>query len=141
MLGPILFLIYINDLDSNPVGSILKFGDDTKLFGKANNDYDRQTIQCDIDSILEWSDKWQMPFNSSKCVVMHLGKGNQEFTYFMGNQQLDTVDEQRDLGIVIMKNLKPSRQCHKAYARASKSLGLIYQTISYKKSGYLVETL
>ena len=61
VLGPILFLIYINDLDSNPVGSILKFADDTKLFGKANNDYDRQTIQRDLDSLLEWFDKWQMP--------------------------------------------------------------------------------
>jgi len=70
-------------------------------------------------------------FNSSKCVVMHLGKGNHEFTYFVGNQQLDTVDEERDLDIVITNNLKPSRQCHTAYARASKSLGLIYRTISY----------
>ena len=87
------------------------------MFGKANNDYDRQTIQRDLDSLLEWSDKWQMPFKSSKCVVMHLGKGNQEFTYYMGNQQLDTVDEERDLGVVITNNLKPSRQCHTAYAR------------------------
>ena len=92
VLGPILFLICINDLDSNLVFSILKFADDTKMFGKANNDYDRQTVQRDLDSLLEWSDKWQMPFNSSKCVVMHLGKGNQEFTYYMGNQQLDIVE-------------------------------------------------
>ena len=40
---------------------------------------------------------------------MHLGKGNHEFTYFMENQQLDTVDEERDLGVVITNNLKPSR--------------------------------
>jgi len=53
--------MYINDLDSNLVGSILKFADDTKLCGKANNDYDRQTIQRDLDSLPEWSDKCRCP--------------------------------------------------------------------------------
>ena len=139
VLGPILFLIYINDIDSNLVSSILKFADDTKLYGKANNDHDRQVIQRDLDSLLEWSDKWQMPFNSSKCIVMHLGKGNREFSYFMGNQQLDTVDEERDLGVVITSNLKSSRQCHTAYAKASRSLGLIYRTISYKNQDVLLK--
>jgi len=109
------------------------------LFGKANNNHDRQTIQHDLDSLLEWPDKWQMPINSAKCVVTHLGKGNQEFTYFMGKQQLDIVDEERDLGVVITNNVKPSRQCHTAYARASKSLGLLYQTFSYKSPDILLK--
>jgi len=52
VLAPIVFLIYINDLDSNPVSSNLKSVEDIKLFGKANNDYDRQTIQRDLDSLL-----------------------------------------------------------------------------------------
>ena len=97
VLGPILFLIYINDIDSNLVSSILKFADDTKLYGKVNNDYDRRAIQRDLDSLLKWPVKWQMPFNSSKCVVMHLGKGNHDLSYFMGNQQLDTVDKEREI--------------------------------------------
>ena len=70
---------------------------------------------------------------------MHLGKGNQESIYYMGNQQLDTVDEERYLGVVITNNLKPSRQWHTAYARASKSLGLIYRTISYKSPDILLK--
>ena len=73
VLGPVLFLIFINDLDAALVNSILKFADDTKLFGKVNNDSDRESIQQDHHRLLNWSDKWQMPFNTAKCMVMHIG--------------------------------------------------------------------
>jgi len=59
VLGPVLFLIFINDLDSHLVTSLLKFADDSKLFGKVNNDSDRDVIQQDLHSLVEWSDKWQ----------------------------------------------------------------------------------
>jgi len=48
VLGPVLFLIYINDLDSNLISHILKFADDTKLSGKVNSEVDRAVIQSDI---------------------------------------------------------------------------------------------
>jgi len=57
VLGPILFLIYINDLDSHIVSSILKFADDTKLSRTVNNDSDRAVLQSDLHKLLEWSDK------------------------------------------------------------------------------------
>ena len=53
VLGPILFLIYINDLDDC---NVLKFADDTKLFRKVNTDGDKQHLQNDLDR----SEKWQM---------------------------------------------------------------------------------
>ena len=56
LLGPILFLIFINDLDTALVNSILKFADDTKLFVKVNNDSDRESIQQDLHGLLDWSD-------------------------------------------------------------------------------------
>ena len=59
VLGPVLFLIFINDLDSHLVTSLLKFADDSKLFSKVNNDSDRDVIQQDLHSLVEWSDKWQ----------------------------------------------------------------------------------
>jgi len=64
VLGPILFLIFINDLDSTLTSSILKFADDTKLFGRVNTDRDREVLQRDLYHLLEWSKKWQMPFNT-----------------------------------------------------------------------------
>jgi len=65
VLGPILFLIYINDLDESLFGDILKFADDTKIFSEVEKDADRQRLQDDINSLEIWSCKWQMEFNAT----------------------------------------------------------------------------
>ena len=57
VLGPILFLIFINDLDSKLISSIIKFADDTKLFDIVNTDVDREIIQHDLSQLVDWSDK------------------------------------------------------------------------------------
>jgi len=106
VLGPFLFFIFMNDLDSHLVTSLLKFADDSKLFGKVNNDSDRDVIQQDLHSLVEWSNKWQMAFNTEKCKVMHLGKHNKKFDYYMNNQKLDVVNEEKDLGVLITDDLK-----------------------------------
>ena len=67
VLGPILFLIYINDLDDSITSNVLKFADDTKLFRKVNTDGDKQHLQNDLDRLVKWSEKWQMLFNFGKC--------------------------------------------------------------------------
>ena len=66
VLGPILFLIYINDLDDSITSNVLKFADDTKLFRKVNTDGDKQHLQNDLDRLVKWSEKWQMLFNFGK---------------------------------------------------------------------------
>ena len=63
VLGPILFLIYINDLDDSITSNLLKFADDTKLFRKVNTDGDKQHLKNDLDRLVKWSEKWQMLFN------------------------------------------------------------------------------
>jgi len=80
-----------------------------------------------------------MPFNSSKCVVLHLGGCNRKFSYHMGSTQLELVSEERDLGVMICSNLKPVRQCQHAYAKASKALGLIVRTLLYKNLDILLK--
>ena len=64
VLGPVLFLIFINDFDCKIVNSILKFADDTKLFGPVNGKDDRDSLQSDLHRLMDWSNKWQMPFNT-----------------------------------------------------------------------------
>ena len=77
VLGPLLFLIYINDLDDS---NILKFADDTKVFRKVNTDGDKQHLRYDLDRLLNWSEKWQM-FNFAKCKCLHTGHGNLDVNY------------------------------------------------------------
>ena len=57
VLGPILFLVYINDLEEEVTGRILKFADDTKLFRKTKEIGDKRTLQDDIDKLVRWSEK------------------------------------------------------------------------------------
>ena len=71
MLGPLLFLIYINDLDFVIDNWILKFADDTKIFTQINDDNDWHSLQDDLSKLTTWSEKWHMLFNTSKCKVMH----------------------------------------------------------------------
>ena len=132
VLGPILFLVYINDLDSSLVSSVQKFADDTKLFGVVDDETHRIMLQQDLHRLCHWSEMWQMPFNASKCTVLHLGCHNNVFDYFMNNHKLDAVNEEKDLGILITSNLKSASQCQQAYAKARKALGIIARTISHK---------
>ena len=63
VLGPILFLIYINNLDDDITGKALKFADDRKVFSKIQSDADRQRSQDDLNKLTQWSEKWQMLSN------------------------------------------------------------------------------
>ena len=84
VLGPILFLVYVNDLEEGITGKILKFADDTKLFTKTKEIGDKQKLQDDIDKLVKWSEKWQMLFNFWKCKCLHAGPGNTGMNYEMG---------------------------------------------------------
>ena len=66
VLGPLLFLIYINDLDIGIVSKMSKFADDTKLGHRARNLDDIMELQEDINKLVEWANKWQMNFNAGK---------------------------------------------------------------------------
>ena len=139
VLGPVLFLIYINDLDNGVQNWILKFADDTKLFGRVRNSEDGRRLQQDLDKLIQWSEDWQMLFNAGKCKVMHFGRGTIEQDYYMQSHKLDRVTEERDLGIIISDNLKVSVQCGKAYAKANRLLGVLYRTIAHKTTDIMVK--
>ena len=81
VLGPILFLVYIDDLEEGVTGNILKFADDTKLFRKTKEIGDKQKLQDDIDKLVRWSEKWQMLFNFGKCKCLHTGPENTGIYY------------------------------------------------------------
>jgi len=101
VLGPILFLIYINDLDSGIKNWILKFADDTRIFGAIKNTDDQCMMQKDLNTLLQWTKEWQMLFNVEKCKVMHLGRNNMQYDYTLDNTLLDTVSVEKDLGTVL----------------------------------------
>ena len=76
VLGPLLFLIFINDLDEDINSNILKFADDTKIFKEIRSSIDCNQLQADLDKLVLWTRKWQMEFNVDKCKVMHVGNSD-----------------------------------------------------------------
>jgi ribonuclease P/MRP protein subunit RPP40 len=135
VLGPLLFVIFINDMDDTVehLTSILrKFADDTKLGKKVRTDKERQELQAALDKLCHWADRWGMEFNVSKCKVMHMGHANQKHDYYMNGQQLEKSEEERDIGVMITSNLKPSAQCAKAPRTAQGVLGQITRAFHYR---------
>ena len=133
ILGPLLFIIFINGIDEGIMSDILKFADDTKIFGKAGTKESVNKLRADLQALLNWSEKWQMKFNTEKCKVMHIGVNNLKEEYFMGCKKLEEIMEERDLGVIVSSNFKVSKQCIKAARKGNQILGLINRTITCKK--------
>ena len=74
VLGPLLFVLYINDLPDSIISNCKLFADDTKLFRRITSDSDNSIIQDNLIRLCEWTNKWIMEFNNYKYVVMHIGK-------------------------------------------------------------------
>ena len=102
VLGPVLFLIFINDIDLEIVNwiPVLKFTDDTKIFSKICNKTSSNTLQDDLTKLVQWSLDSQMEFNIQKCKVMHIGYSNPGYKYLMDNRYLQEISDEKDLGII-----------------------------------------
>ena len=84
VLGPTLFLIFINDLDvaAEVTGAVVeKFADDTKCFMVTETEEDKTRFQAMLSKLDAWSSNWQMMFNMDKCHVIHAGDKNPKFDY------------------------------------------------------------
>ncbi len=136
VLWPTLFTVYIDDLEVKVMAEnldviIVKFADDTKG-AKVIREEDRQKLQQALDILCEWADKWGMSFNVAKCKIMHVGRNNPGYAYFMNGTQVATTDEERDIGVVISKSLKPASQCNIAAGRATTVLNQIKRNFHYR---------
>src|SRR6266516_6676457 len=128
VLRPILFLIYINDMEDKVSSLFWKFADDSKMMGKVGSINDTNLIKQDLQVLEEWSRKWQMPFNAKKCKVMHVGRKNSLADYEINGETLERVEQEVDLGITIREDLKMEGQCSKAANKANQILGLSART-------------
>ena len=134
VLGPVLFLIFINDLPLGIISLLSLFADDTKVFRRIitdrsgqvqTSDRDREILQNDLDNIYKWAEKWKMEFNVDKCKVMHLGRSNPGHTYTMGGRNLGVVTEEKDLGVWFDNQLDFGKHIRSIVGRANRMLGLI----------------
>ena len=110
VLGPTLFVFFINDLPNVVFDTSIKiFADDTKAYKEIRNNDDVNKLQKAIDEMFEWTQKWLLKFNEQKCKMLHLGNNNTKNEYFIGTGDqripLEKSDLEKDLGIYIDENL------------------------------------
>ena len=132
VLGPLLFVIYVNDLDDHIKSNIALFADDTKVGGKGNSNESCTILQSDLRKIHEWSQTWGMKFNLDKCKTLHVGNGNGRYSYTLGNHTLSEVQSERDLGVFVSSDLKSKKQCVETVRRANRVLGSIARNFDFK---------
>ena len=125
VIGPILFVIFINDLPSHVKNNTCKlFADDCKLFGNVETK-EESTVQTDLTCLENWSKIWQQPFNAKKCKAMHLGTNNPKLVYNLNGHSLENTESEKDLGVLIDNSLKFHHQTAAATKKANQILGII----------------
>ena len=138
VLGPLLFLIYINDIDEDIISKISKFADDTKLCGQSGCEAEAKILQEDLNRLSQWSADWQMLFNTDKCSVMHIGKKGADHEFKLCGKGLKVTTEEKDLGVIMHSSLKPSRQCAEAAKKANRILGMIKRTVVSREKDVII---
>ena len=109
ILGPMLFLLYVNSLpDAVRSSQIASFADDRKIFKEMTSTHDPEQLQEDLSNLVMWSDSASLNFNYSKCKAQGITRKLKPviFVYHLAGSQLEVVCAEKDLGVYITDNLK-----------------------------------
>ncbi|PKU42858.1 rna-directed dna polymerase from mobile element jockey-like [Limosa lapponica baueri] len=108
VLGPVLFNIFVGDMDSGTECILGKFADNTKLCGVVDTREGRDAIWRDLDKIRKWACANLIKFNQAKCKVLHLHQSNPKHKYRLGRDWLESSPEEKDLGVLVDEKLNMS---------------------------------
>ena len=128
ILGPLLFLVYCNDIQSYIQKSKLAlFADDSKLYLPLVQSDSTHLLQHDLDNLITWTTDNQMELNNTKCKAMRISRKNTpaQTNYSINGHIIEQVTNFKDLGVVVSKDLSWSQHINSIVSKANKTLGLI----------------
>ena len=131
VLGPLLFLLFINDIDNNIQSPLRLFADDTILYREIWSKDDHNIIQNDIQTLFKWSQTWKLDFNVTKCKVLTISnkKDPDKFNYTLNTDPLEHVDSHQYLGVTINSKLRWNTHVSAITAKATRTLNVIRRTL------------
>jgi hypothetical protein len=135
VLGPLMFLVYINDIGDNIHSSLKLFADDALLYRTISGIADAIALQADLHTLSKWSDAWQMHFNALKCYLLRMCSKKHPIPYFyhMKQKELAIVEENPYLGILLQKQLSWGPQIDNVYKKATNTLNFVKRNLTVRE--------
>jgi len=134
VLGPALFLIYINDLPNCVKSHVRLFADDTVLYRQVESTQDCEALQADLDALSKWEEEWDMQFHPAKCQVMHVHRKRAPLThtYILHNTELSSTDHVKYLGVTLSHDMSWNRHVSDVCCRANRALGFVRRNVKLR---------
>ena len=129
ILGPMLFLLFVNDMPDVVKSTAKMFADDTKIYRNITTVEDCSVLQQDLNALSAWSRLWLLRFNATKCVSLRF-RAAFNYAYSLNGTYLCDVSEQKDLGVLISNDMKPTKHILGICKRANQRIGMIKRCFS-----------
>ena len=142
VLGPLLFLVHINDLPDCVSSKVRLFADDCLLYRQINKPSDQLELQKDLKQLEAWAHTWGMRFNAKKCYILSVSKKGIQKFYELNDHILKEVDNNPYLGVILSKDLKWSTHIDQICKKGSSTLGFVQRNLKScpkecKKTAYV----
>ena len=113
-------------MPENITSTAYMFADDTKVYRNIKTHIDREVLQSDLSRLEDWSRKWQLRFNADKCKVLHIGRDNEHYEYYMDRDtKIGVTKNKRHLGVQIDPDLKFNQHVETVTSKANRMLGMM----------------
>ncbi|KAL8618799.1 hypothetical protein ACOMHN_000227 [Nucella lapillus] len=145
VLGPCLFLVYINDLPKNLNSKVRIFADDTAIYSTITADADIKQLQNDLQNLEVWENKWDMAFHPDKCTTLPVSRKENPILneYNLHGHTLATVQSAKYLGVTLQANMEWNKHVDNIVAKAGRTLGFLRRNLkiastTLREKAYLV---